>query len=373
MAISNFELRLKAVERYHNSIRQAQLQEHWARIRGKHYNLLKFEEVANRLHIRQQIPTGLQMVKLDQIVGSVGRYHEFTKTFLPRMTIKMDRWVAVDMIMNSLSGFPPVELYKIGEVYFVIDGNHRISVARANGNKDIEAAVIECQMDVHFTVEDFLDTRWLSKMAKHEFFAQTHLDQLCPGARLEVTDPEHYATLLQHIAVHRYLANQPTDTTWGARDGRALRWEEAVVSWYDTVYMPIIEAIRNHQVQAQFPRHTETDLYLWITQYREGIAGEYGVAPLGPETAVRAFAASHSERRLHRLMLALQHTLQGKLRQSMKRVKMPPGITEDEFHALRLRHDAGELSLTEANYRHAQAAFFVEPACNRHLSMQSSA
>jgi hypothetical protein len=381
MAMSYTQLRHEAVERYYDSIRQAKIQEQWARITGKKCALLKYEDVANRLHIRQQIPLGLHMVRLDQIVGSVGRYREFTSTFLPRTTVLLDRWVAVDIMMNSLKGPPPIELYKVGEGHFVIDGNHRISVARANGNKDVEAFVIECQTTLDLTVDDFIDERWLIKVARSEFFAQTHLDQLYPEQRLDVTTPEAYQTLLQHIAVHRYLSNQPARRPDGLGEGRELSWVDAVVSWYDKVYIPVIEAIRTHKVQAHFPKRTEAELYIRVAQYREIVAEQYGLAPLDPETAVTAFAAGHSERLLHAFLLTLQQTIRNtmrhrlphKLHQRQEQVKIPPGISKDIFCALRLRHDAGELSLTEAGQQQTQEAFFVRNLYESHHGIQYSA
>lgn len=370
MGMSVIELRLEAVERYHQAVRQAELQEYWARLSGKNDSLLKFEEVANRLHIRQQIPLGYRMVQLKEIVGSVGRYREFTKGFLPRGQVLQDRWVAVDVTMNSLQGLPPVELYKIGDGYFVIDGNHRISVSRANGNKDIEAMVIECQTAIPFTVKDFEEDGWLLKIAYREFLAQTQLDQFRPEHRLEVTDAGHYQTLLHHIAVHRYLTNQPRRNHW---ETRSLSWTDAVLSWYDTIYTPVVETIRRYKLPARFPQRTEADLYIWITQYREEVAETYGLAPLGPEQAVAAFAAIHSERTLHRFILGLQQSVQRSLRRLLRGIEMPPGLREEEFRLLRLRHDAGELSLQEAGRRQIHQIGFAESLCEGEFGMQFSA
>lgn len=367
MAMSELELRLEAVERYLHSARQAEIKDLWARITGKNCSLLKFEEVANRLHIRQQIPIGHQMVRLNQIVGSVGRYREFTKEFLPRATILQDRWVAVDVTLNSLQGLPPIDLYKIGGAYFVIDGNHRISVSRANGNKDIEARVIECQTGIPFTLKDFTSGKWRLKSAYEEFLTQTRLDQLRPGVKLDVTDADHFPTILQHIAVHHYLSNlsnRPQRTANGTWGEPHLSWGDAVVSWVDTVYTPIVEAIRSHKIMAQFPKRTETDLYIAITQYRERVAEEYELAPLCAQTAVTVFAANHNELAIGRLFLAmcqlLDRSVGEKVRWVLGQVKLlPTGMTNEEFGALRLRHDAGELSLIEAGRKVTQEVHFA--------------
>lgn len=378
MAMSEIELRLEAVNRYLENSRKSEINDAWSRIIGKPNSLLKFEEVANRLHIRQQIPIGHQMVKLNQIVGSVGRYREFTKNFLPRPTVMQDRWVAVDVTMNSLKGFPPVELYKIGEAYFVIDGNHRISVSRANGNKDIEANVIECQTSVSFSLEDFLGDKWLIKAAYGEFLTQTHLDQLRPGAHLEVTQSEHYDTILQHIAVHRYLSNRPQRNAHGAWENRHLSWADAVVSWYDKVYRPVVEAMHAQQLLARFPKRTETDLYIAITQYRERVAEQYELAPLGDESAATVFAANHSDWAIGRFVLAVRQRIRQSVSQTLNQTlgqlqAIPAGMTHAEFSMLRLRHDAGELSITEAQRKAAPEPHYGEPVCEGGFGVPFSA
>ena len=87
-------------------------------------------------------------VPLDSIVGSVGRYEDFTRDFLPRRDSDKERWARVEFLANESTGLPPVELFQIGDAYFVNDGNHRVSVARQSGHTHIEAYVT----DVHTRV-----------------------------------------------------------------------------------------------------------------------------------------------------------------------------------------------------------------------------
>lgn len=371
MGTSSVEIRLEAVERYLSNSRRAEYADYWARLTGKNLSLLKYEAVANRLHIRQQIPAGHQMVMLHHIVGSVGRYREFNRNFLPRPVVMQDRWVAVDVTMNSLQGLPPVDLYKIGEAYFAIDGNHRISVARANGNKDIEANVIECQTNVALTVEDFVSDRWLVKAAYSDFLAQTQLDQLRPQVALDVSDADHYQALLQHIAVHRYLSNKPRHISgayYGPRE--TLSWHDAVVSWVDTVYLPIVEAIQAREIMARFPKRTVTDLYLLVTQFRERVAEQYGLAPLGAASAVAVFATNHGERRFDRLLLTLRQRALYTF--GLGDATRPMGLSHEEFETLRLRHDAGELSVAEAKHKATREMHFLEPRCEAEFCVQFS-
>jgi hypothetical protein len=288
---------------------------------------------------------GSRMVPLELIVGSVGRYRDFTRTFLPRSGVNEERWARLDAAMNSLEGLPLVELFKIGEVYFVRDGNHRVSVARANGATHIEAYVTEVKTDIPLTLDDFERDRWIIKAEYAEFLEQTGIDELRPGHDLRLTEPGRYEILLHHIEVHRYFRNLEL-----ARAGstHSLSWRKAVASWYDHVYMPVVEAIRKYGLMEHFPERTETDLYLWVAHHRERLAKHYGLAPLSPDAAVSTFAEVHSDMPLERTLKGIRLSLHRILGQDEK----PLGMTGEEFLEARARHDAGEISLAEAEERH---------------------
>ena len=132
------------------------------------------------------------MVPLEKIVGSVGRYKDFTRTFLPRAGISEERWLRVDNVVNSMGGMPPIELFKIGDVYFVQDGNHRVSVAHANGIDAVEAYVTEVISDVDLKPEDFTDGRWLLKAERSDFLRATELDEVRPDHNIHLTVPGRY-------------------------------------------------------------------------------------------------------------------------------------------------------------------------------------
>ena len=339
---------IEARERFRRSVTHAQIADLLGLVTGADTDLVNYDEVAKRLRARQQIEKGTEMVALDAIVGSVGRYKDFTRTFMPRAGINQERWARLDAALNSLEGFPPVELFKIGEVYFVRDGNHRVSVARANDATHIEAYVTEVETDVPLTLDDFERDRWLIKAERQEFLAKTHIDEIRPGHGIEFTEPGRYDMLLEHIEVHRYFRDQELQHTNG---GTPVTWEEAVASWYDTVYMPVVEAIRDYELLHNFPDRTEADLYLWIAHHRERLANTYGLAPLSPEVAVATFAQLHSD-------TLIQRTFKGLL-QGLHRVlgdEKPLGMTDQEFREGKARHAAGEISLAEAHLRqeHAQ-------------------
>ena len=331
----------ESIERFHRNTQKAQVADLMGRITGANTDLVSYDEVAKRLRARQRIETGTQTVPLDQIVGSVGRYRDFTRTFLPRTRVSPERWARIDAIMHSMEGYPPVDLYKIGEVYFVRDGNHRVSVARANGLTFIEAYVTEIETAVDLTLDDFERDRWIIKIERSEFLAETHLDELRPDHNVEFTEPGRYPILIRHIKVHQYLRNLELDQE--NADYR-MEWEAAVQSWYDNIYLPVVEAIRRDELLRSFPRRTEADLYLWIVFHREQLANLYGLGPLTPDTAVSTFAETHSERPFDQAVQTLRRTV----RKALGDDELPPGMSEVEFAEARARHDAGERTLLES-------------------------
>jgi len=254
-------------------------------------DLLPFEEVRRRLRLRSQYYRGLQDIPLDRIVGSVSRYHDFTRTFLPRHDAMRDRWQRVDSLVRQGGGLPPIEVYQVGEVYFVKDGNHRVSVARQAGAPTIEAYVWEFPTPVPLTAEDDLDDLLL-KHEYAEFLKHTGLDRLRPEQHIEFTTPGHYQELEEHIAVHRYYL--------GLEQGREIPYEEAVTSWYDNVYMPMVRVIREQGVLKEFPGRTEADLYVWIMTYRHFLSERYG-QPVALEEAAEGYAEHFGQRCFQRL------------------------------------------------------------------------
>jgi hypothetical protein len=329
----------EARERFHRSVSQAQMGDLLGLVTGAERDLVSYDEVVTKLHARQQIEKGTQMVPLENIVGSVGRYRDFTRNFLPRAGINEERWTRLDAALNSMEGFPPVDLFKIGEVYFVRDGNHRVSVARINGSTHIEAYVTEVETDIPLTLDDFERDQWIIKIERAKFLHETDIDHIRPNHGIEITEPGRYDMMLNHIEVHRFLRDQELERT-GSAEG--LSWPQAVASWYDNVYMPVVQAIRDYDLLHTFPGRTEADLYLWIALHRERLAAAYNLAPLNPATAVATFAQEHGDTLIQRTVKGLMkglHWVMGEDR--------PLGMTEEEFQEAKARYEAGELTLGE--------------------------
>ncbi|MFN2240859.1 MAG: DUF4032 domain-containing protein [Anaerolineae bacterium] len=221
--------------------------------------LLSFDEVRAKLKIRGQHYAGLQTIPLDKIAGSVGRYQEFNRAFLPTQEHIRERWKRIYEVAHSAAGFPPIDVYQIGDVYFVRDGHHRVSVLKELGATSIEATVTALETPIPLAAD--VDDLALDLKAEYAAFLQeTKLDVLRPGQPIEFTLPGQYQKLYEHIAVHRHYL--------GLREEREIPWKEAVVRWYDEVYYPTVQAIAEEDVLAAFPERTEADLYMWIIEKR---------------------------------------------------------------------------------------------------------
>ena len=119
--------------------------------------LLSFETVRQVLGLQDMERRGLQDVEIDKIVGSVGRDWEFTRTFLPKSSFIRDRWQQI-ADLSPCQDVPPVLVYKVSDIYFVVDGHHRVSVCRSRGAKNIKAFVIEYTTAVSIDKDDSLNT-----------------------------------------------------------------------------------------------------------------------------------------------------------------------------------------------------------------------
>ena len=100
---------------FHKARGRAQIRDILARLGGRSNDLLPFDALASALQVYQQIPRRMPVViPLDKIVGSVGRYKDFTRDFLPRNLEMAPRWARIEDALDSLAGLPPIEVYKIG-------------------------------------------------------------------------------------------------------------------------------------------------------------------------------------------------------------------------------------------------------------------
>lgn len=244
---------------------------------GKPVDLLPFEEVRDKLRLRHVVDRGIREVPVEKIVGTLGREREFNRAFLPRDESLRERWKGVEELAQGPVGFPSVELYQVGDAYFVVDGHHRVSVARQLEQETIEARVKEFLTPVPFGADDSIEDIVL-KSGLADFLEATGLRPEEPE-EFEATAANGYERLLEHISVHRWYK--------GIEWGRPVSWEEAVASWRDTVYRPMIRHIRESGILADFPGFSATDLYLFTMGHLHALRQQYGASAVTPEKAVR--------------------------------------------------------------------------------------
>ena len=267
--------------------RRATLEDLKARLTGKSDDLLSYEAIKDLLQAEGSTSRGLQDIPLDAIVGSVGRYHDFTRTFLPRRESDQHRWANVKLKALYQGGFPPIEVYKLGAAYFVLDGNHRVSVARQLGADTIQAYVTEVHSRVPLS-SDVEPDELIIKARYAQFLDHTGLDRTRPGLDLLVTAPGQYRRLEEQIEAHRRLLAQ--------RQGREVSLADAAAAWYDDLYWPVIQMVRERDLLAGFPGATEADLFMWVSERREEVQEEIGWA-VQPERVADELADGRSRRR----------------------------------------------------------------------------
>lgn len=273
-----------ASQDFERARRKAFFRDVFATLRGTPNWLLSFDEVQRALPVKEQHYRGMHQVLVSQIVGSVDRYRDFDRGFLPAQSRTRPRWESIDRANLTDVILPPVQLYKVGEAYFVKDGNHRVSVARETGVEYVDAEVIECATTVPITPDT--DPRDLLNLAEYaRFLEATRLDKLREGVDIRFTTLGRYDVLLEHIAAHRWFM--------GIEQDRPIEWQEAVLDWYDNVYLPLARVIEENHTLDEFPRHTIGDLYLWIMDHRWYLHRQAG-EEIGPETATHSYSEKYA-------------------------------------------------------------------------------
>ena len=225
----------------------------------KNNDLLSWYEVTSIIKPSSETYLGMRTIPVNRIIGSEGRYHDFSAAFYPKRERLRDRWVSVDDAQIKNIILPPISVYSLGGWYFVRDGNHRVSVAKATGVEFIDADVVE--LDSKIPLEPGISMKEIKRrVVRYErdaFLAQYGYLGL-PSGDIVFTNPGSYPELVNHILVHKYYINQKID--------HEITMKEAAQSWYKNVYSPIVQAIREEHLLASFPGSTEGDMYLWIVK-----------------------------------------------------------------------------------------------------------
>lgn len=202
---------------------------------------------------------GIRTVPIDRIVGSVGRYQDFDDRFRLKGGRPSDRMESVKKAVLEGKPLPPVKLYQIKDAYYVLDGNHRIAVAKEMGHDEILAQIVEFIPSAN-TLENVLYRE------RAEFYDRTGL-----SADVELTEVGQYERLLQQIEAHRKHLEE--------REGRSVDVQEAAADWHRTIYRPLCVIIHRGRLPDSFPERTIGDLYAYISrhQWEENRLRRYGI------------------------------------------------------------------------------------------------
>jgi hypothetical protein len=232
--------------------------------------LLSFHDVKEILRPKNETYRGMRTIPIDLIVGSEGRYRDFNRYFLPNSDFLRSRWERVDMARLQDIILPPIHIYEIGGVYFVRDGNHRVSVAKTQGVEMIDAEVTSLSSEIPITpgmtTEDLKHA--VVQYEKNLFYEKTRFEELTGDKNLDFSLPGQYDTIYAHILEHKYFLNQ-------SGEGE-IPFGDALVSWYRTIYDPIVKIIREEQLCPRFPGRTDSDLYIWIVTHWDFLKKKYG-------------------------------------------------------------------------------------------------
>jgi hypothetical protein len=229
-----------------------------ARLRGEPDDVrmvLPYEEVLDALGFVSERSAGVEVVPLEAIVGTVDRDRDFDRSFRPTSGRVRSRWENIAAAMRRGESLPPVDLVRIGEIYFVRDGHNRVSVARALGRRDIDAFVTEVTTRVGagktITLSDL-------PFKSHErvFFERVPLPA---NAREEIqlTDPWDYARLAEHVEAWGFRTSQERHEAIGRR--------ETAFQWLENEYRPVVEMLREADL---IGAGTETEAYMRVSAER---------------------------------------------------------------------------------------------------------
>jgi hypothetical protein len=255
-------------------------------VQGGSRDLLPLDQAVERLRPFARRYLGIRPIPVSQVVGTEGRGGDFDRDFQPRRPDVRERWRRVEQAFPD-AGFPPIVVYQLGDAYFVIDGHHRVAIARQQGMETIDAEVTELKARWHLPADaDIVEL--IHAEQERIFMDESGLGEARPEAHMRFSRPVGYVELLETVQLHGYhlmLAAQ-----------RALPRAEIAADWYETVYLPTIEAIHAERLDEVCPEVTDPDRFLWVWNRRRELIPEYGCQQLG-EAARRATEELARERR----------------------------------------------------------------------------
>jgi hypothetical protein len=218
--------------------------------------ILPFDEVVEALGMVGEVELGLQTIPLDSVVGTVDRTRDFDRGFRPTTTRVRGRWQRIAAAQRRGEAFPPISVYRVGDLHFVRDGHHRVSVAKSLGREDIDAYVTQVRTRVG--TDDTLRLADLPLKDHERLFKERVPLPPEQHARVRPSDPWAYGDLAEGVEA------------WGFRVMQERREyivrEEIAQLWFEHEFVPVVETLRAGDFIR--PSETEADAYMRVVAAR---------------------------------------------------------------------------------------------------------
>ena len=276
-------------------------------------SLISLNDVKQMIKPSNESYEGMKVIPIEKIVGSEGRYKDFDNRFFPKSSHLKNRWQHVDEAALKSINLPPIKVYEIAGLYFVRDGNHRVSVAKSRGTEFIDAEVVSLQSEIVLKRPDNLQdiVKQIINYEKRVFYSETGFGDITDYWCLDFSCTGRYDVIYNHILTHKYYLNQQSETE--------LSMEEAVTSWFNKVYLPIASIINHKHMLRSFPGRTTGDLYVWIVRYWDDLKQKFG-NDFSLDTAVTGFKKKYKISFYKRILNRIKCII---LRKSMDNASLP--------------------------------------------------
>jgi len=252
-----------------STFRKARRREAYRRLsqiagRNRSRPLLSLDEVSKRLRAFEQTYVGIRPIRVADVVGTVSRVDDFDRDFLPKRSKIQERWQSLEQTFPE-GDFPPIVVYEIDGRYFVVDGHHRVAIARQRGIEFLDAEITALRSNTPLPPDADISAIIMAEQHRR-FMEESGLRRARPDARIEFSRPQGYIELLEHIKIHGFhLMTERSELC---------TMEEIAGDWYDRVYRPSVDVIHREGLQGHWPEATDADLFLWVGQRRRELFPE---------------------------------------------------------------------------------------------------
>lgn len=218
---------------------------------------------------------GIEAIPIDKIIGSLGRYLDFSETLLPKKTDGSSRYEYIKSLMEKGITLEPIQVYQVLDNYFIIDGHHRVSVAKNEFKaKYIDAQVTEIKFnyklskDKNYTFDSESTKKFLIKLEEDTFQHATFLNNKILIHPLKVTELKSFALLQQEIIDFKKNYNN------GELAKKSIIFSS--YKWYAERFLQALNLMKKEDILSKFKNRTFTDLYVWIQRHKYFLSQQAG-------------------------------------------------------------------------------------------------